>query len=94
MQCQHLLVKFYDRRCSRHASVEVVDRTSGFLDVTRRAFGGNDAMTGYRCLRIERLDLIERGQPLAPGFFIAFGEIGMRVVIDASPDITMRIEGT
>lgn len=33
MQCQHLLVKVYDRRCTRHASVEVVDVPRGWEQV-------------------------------------------------------------
>jgi len=82
MQCQHLLVKVDRSRCLRHDLVEVAEVGAGFLDVTRRAVGIKHTMTGYHGFRMQGLDCIKRSQPLAPGLFIALGQIGMCVVID------------
>ena len=83
MQCQHLLVKLHSGRCTRRDLVEVADITARFLDVTGRAIGIEHAMTGYHRFRMQSLDFIQRAKPLVPGFFIALGEVGMRVVVDS-----------
>jgi hypothetical protein len=57
----------------------------GFLDVTKRAVGVKDTMTSYDCFRMMSLYLIQRAQPLAPGLFIALGEIEVSFVIDGIP---------
>jgi hypothetical protein len=56
-----------------------------FLDVTGRAIGFKNAVAGYHRLRMQSLDLIPYGEPLAPCLFIAFQKIGVRVVIDSIP---------
>ena len=85
MQCQHLHVKVEGRRGTCQGSVKVMEVTSGFFDVTRRAIGVKHAMTCYHCSRMQGLDLIQRAEPLAPGLFIALREIEVRVVVDSIP---------
>ena len=85
MQCQHLLVEVQRGRCTRQAGVKVMEVSAGFADVTRRAVGVEDTMTSYDRFRMKSLDLIQGAQPLDPALFIAFREIGVRVVIDGIP---------
>ena len=85
MQCQHLLVEVQRCRCTRQAGVKVMEVSPGFVDVTRRAVGIKDTMTSYDYFRMKSLNLIQRAQPLDPGFFIALREIEVRVVIDGIP---------
>ena len=57
--------------------------TSRFLDVTRRAIRIEHTMSSDYCLGMKGFNFLERQKPLAASFFIALGEIQMRVVIDA-----------
>jgi len=82
MECQHLLVEVYRRRCARQAGVKVIKISPGFVDVSRRTVGVKNTMTSYDSFRMQSLDLIQRAQPFDSGLFIALREIGVRVVID------------
>jgi hypothetical protein len=83
MQSQHLLVNTEGCRFTCHSSIEITNVTSGFFDVARRAIGVNYAMARDDRSRMQSFDLIEGEEPLAPGFFVGFGEIGVRVVVDS-----------
>ena len=76
------------RGSSCHDSVQVTDVTSDFPDVARRTIGVKKAVASYHRQRTQNLDLIECGEPLVPCPFIAFRKIGVRVVIDRTPEIT------
>ena len=52
-------------------------------NMTWGAIGIDHTVTGHDCLRMQRLDFIERSKPLAPSLFVALREIKVRVVIDA-----------
>src|SRR5260370_4463468 len=94
MQCQHLLVEVERRRCTRQASVKVMEVSPSFLDVQRRAIRVEHAMSGNYCLRTQSLDRIQRAQPLTSGLFVALREIRVGIVVDRIPEITKQIEGT